>query len=115
MPAVAPMRTAPAQRQIGTERHVQGHPGTQRVAEQRAGAVADRGPYGLGHEVGRRRQVGPHRPRVPVAGEIHRDQRVGLGQEIPEGAPEATGLREPVQHDERRPRAAHVDMEWHAG
>ena len=103
------------QRQIGTERHVQGHPGTERVAEQRAGVVADSGSHGGSHEVGRRRQVGPHLPRVAVPGEIHRNERVGFGQEISKEAPEATGLREPVQHHHRRPRAAEVDMKWHAG
>ncbi len=53
--------------------------------------------------------------RFPVSRKIDRDQRVRLGQAISERAPEPTRLGEPVQEDQRRPRAAHLDMEWHAG
>ena len=65
-----------AQGQIGAERHMQRHPGTERVAEQGAWLVADGRPHRLGHEARGRRQVGPHRAGTAVAGQVHRDQRV---------------------------------------
>ena len=94
-------------------RHVQGDPGAQRIAEEGARLVADLSPYRLGHEARCRRQVGPHRSRIAVAGQIHRDQGVRRGQQVPEAAPEASRLREAVQEDQRRPGTAHLDMEWH--
>jgi hypothetical protein len=40
---------------------------------------------------------------------------VRLGHEVPERPPQAPGLRETVQQDQRRPGAAHLDVEWHVG
>ena len=103
------------QGQIGADRHMQRHPGTERVAEQGTGLVTERHPRRLGHETRRRRQVGPHGPGIPVAGEVDRDHGVRLGQELSEAAPEAPGLGEAVQHDQRRSGPVHIDMEGHAG
>ena len=104
-----------AQGQVGTERHMQGHPGTERVAEKGARLVADLRPHRLGHETRCRRQVGPHRSGIAVTGQIHRHQGVRLGQQVPEATPEAPRLGEAVQEDQRRTRTAHLDMEWHDG
>ena len=103
-----------AQGQVGSECHMQADPRTKRIAEQGACLIADLGPHRLRHQTRCRRQVGPHRPRIAVSRQIHRDQRVRLGEELPEGAPEASRLGEAVEDDQRRPGTAHVDMEWHA-
>ena len=79
MPAVTPMKTTPRNGRSVTDRHVQGHPGAERVAEQRAAAHRrSTVRTASATSVGRRRQVGPHRPRIAVTGQIHRDQRVRL-------------------------------------
>ena len=104
-----------AQRQIRTKRHMQRHAGTQRVAKQRARPAAHDRPCCLRHEYRSRRQVGAHRPGVAVAGQIHGDQCVRFGQEVSEAAPEAPGLGESVQQEQRRTRTAHFCMECHVG
>jgi hypothetical protein len=103
------------QRQLVTERHVQRYPGTKGVAEERARLSADLGVYRLRHQSRRGRQVGPHRTGIAVSRQIHRKQRVGLGQELTETTPEASRLGEAVEDDQWWSRPAHVDMEWHAG
>ena len=104
-----------AQRQIGADRHVQRNPGPERVTEEVAGLVADHRLRRLGDECRRRRQIGPHGPGIPVPGKVDGDQRVCLGQEVSEAAPEASRLGEAVQHHQWRARTAHFDMEGHAG
>ena len=47
MPAVTPMKTTPRKGRSARQRHVQGHAGTQRVAEQGARLVADLRPHRL--------------------------------------------------------------------
>jgi hypothetical protein len=74
---------------------------------------ANLSPYRLCHEARRRRQIGPHRSGIAVAGQIHRDQGVRRSQQFPEPAPEAPRLREPVQQDQRGSGSAHLDMECH--
>ena len=101
--------------QICTRDDVEGHPGAQRIAEQAAGLVPDDCPCRLGHHGGRRRQIGPHGVGAGVTGKVQGDERVRLGQMLSEATPEASGLRESMQEDQRRPRAAHFDMEWHDG
>ncbi len=103
------------QGQIRTRNDVKGDPGAQRIAEQAARLVADDCPHRLGHHGGRRRQIGPNGVRAGVTGKVHRDERVCLGQILSEASPEPTGLCESMQHDQRRPRAAHFGMEWHDG
>ena len=49
-----------------------------------------------------------------MTGKIDREQRGGLGHQVSEAAPQTTRLGEAVQQDQRRPRTAHLDMEWHA-
>jgi hypothetical protein len=50
-----------------------------------------------------------------VTRKVRRDHRVRSGHMLSEAAPESSRLRESVQHDERRPRTARFDVEWHDG
>ena len=93
---------------------MQADPRTERITEQGTGLIAEVGPYRLRHETGCRRQVG-RTTRIAVSRQVDGDQRVRLGQELAEATPEASRLGEAVQHHQRRPGTAHVDMEWHAG
>jgi hypothetical protein len=93
---------------------MQANPRTKRIAEQGACLTAHFGLHRLRHQPCRCRQVGPHLPGIAVSRQIHRDQRVRLGEELPEVTPEATRLGEAVEDHQRRPGPAHVDMEWHS-
>ena len=104
-----------AQGQIGADPHMQRHPGTERIAEKGTWLVGNLCPHRLRHQTRCRREVGAHRTGISVSRQIHRDQGVRLGHEVPETPPQAPGLREAVQQDQRRPGAAHLDVEWHVG
>ena len=95
---------------------MQGHTSAQRVAEQRALPRPPRTARAASPTsaavAGRSARTGPE---SPWPGRSTRDQGVRFGQEVSEAAPEAPGLGESVQQDQRRARTAHVDMEWHAG
>ena len=104
-----------AQRQLRSESHMQAHPRTKGVTEEGARLIADLGAYRLRHQARCCRQVGPHRTGIAVSGQVHRQQRVRLGQEVTETTPEASRLGEAVEDDQWWSRPAHVDMEWHAG
>ena len=104
-----------AQWQIGADPDVQCHPGTERIAEKGTRLVRNLCPHRLRHQARCRREVGAHRTGISVSRQIHRDQGVRLGHEVPERSPEPPGLGEAVQQDQRRPGAAHLDVEWHVG
>ena len=109
------MKTTWLQRQFGCDARMQGDPGTQRIAEKGTWLVADFGSHRLGHQACCRRKVGPHRSGIAVTGQVERHQGARRRQLVPERAPEASRLGEAVQQHQRRPRTAHLDMEWHDG
>ena len=104
MPAVTPMKTRMAQRQIGAGHHVQRHPGTERVAEQVARLVADLSPAPPPPpgppSPGRSART---EPESPWPGRSTATSGVRLGQRLAEAAPQPPGLGEAVQ---QRPAAA---------
>jgi hypothetical protein len=102
-------------RQPGAGDDVQGHPRPERVPDQPAGFVADRTSDCIGHEVGRRRQVGVHRVGARMTGQIDGQQRVCPGQQVAEASPRPRRLREAVQQHEWWAVASPFQREWHAG
>ena len=92
---------------------MQGDPRAERIPQKGAWLFANLRPYRLGHEARSGRQIGPYRCGIAVAGQIHRDQGVRRSKQFSESAPQAPGLRESVQQDQRRSRSAHLYMEWH--
>ena len=104
-----------AQGQFGVDAHMQRHPGTERIAEEGARLAGHLLPHRFRHQTCCRREIGAHRTGIAVSRQIHRHQGVRLGHEVPERSPQAPGLGEAVQQDQRRPGAAHLDVEWHVG
>lgn len=102
------------ERKVGSQRHMKGHPGAQRVPQQGTGERgADRPADRLGDQTGRSGQVCSHRVGSAVTRQIDSDQRVLRCQGVTERAPQPTGLREPVQEHQRWTRPRDLDMEPH--
>ena len=91
------------------------HSCTQRISEQVEWLVAEGRTNHFCHEASGRGQVRSYGVRTAVTRKIRRDHCVRSGHVLPEATPEPSRLRESVQHDERWPRPAHLDVEWHDG
>ena len=95
---------------------MKGDPRAEGVAQEITRAGADRGEDGIAHQSRCRREIGAHRVRSSVAGQVDADESAVLRQKIAEGTPQTPRLCETVQKDERRSgaRTALFDLESHA-
>ncbi len=104
----------PADLQSTADGEMQGDTGAQRVTEDvRRLTAVDLSADGVRDESGGARNIGANGIGSSVARQVHADEPAMLLQSLAETTPEPAGLGEPVEHHQRRPRPARLDVKWH--